>query len=182
MKEWKRIEPTIVSKVGYRTVVSKSYQMPNGKTDHFEVVEYEGWQAAAVLGLTDDNRVIVVRQFRVGPEMIMDELPGGIVDPGEDKAVAARREFEEETGYVVGELTFLGTMHYDAWSNGKRHCFLATGCKPSGKEPERGEHEFIELDLITIDQLLENARQGKMTDPGVVLLAYDELQKRRVKE
>jgi ADP-ribose pyrophosphatase len=176
---WERIKPTIVSKIGYRVIISKMFRLPSGIVGNFETVNAEHWQGVSVIAITDDNKIIIVRQFRPGPEKIMDELPSGFVDDGEDAASAASRELLEEAGYEAGTMTFLGTMYYDAYTNGRRQCFLATGCKLSEHGALPGEHEFIEIDLISVDQLLDNARSGKMTDPGTVLLAYDELQKRR---
>lgn len=175
MKSWKRIEPTVVSKVGFKTVVTKTFEMPDGRIKHWEATYREDWEGAAVLALTPDNKVIVVRQFRPGPEKIMDELPGGVVDEGEDSQAAAAREFTEETGYAFDSMAYLGAMYYDAHSNGTRHYFIATGCKPSKTGAKHGSDEFIELRLISIGQLLENSRTGRMTDPGAVLLAYDKL-------
>lgn len=177
--EWKRLDKTEVTKVGWRTITTKYFELPNGKVAKYDTTNSDGWQGATVLALTSDNKVIVARQFRPGPERLMDELPGGLVEKGEDKEVAVRRELLEETGYEAGEITFLGTMYYDSYFNGHRHCFLATNCKLSESGPAPDEREFIEVRLITIDELLDNARQGKLTDPGVVLLAYEELQQRR---
>ncbi|HEV7454388.1 MAG TPA: NUDIX hydrolase [Candidatus Saccharimonadales bacterium] len=177
MQAWKRIEPTKVQKMGFRTVVSKTFKLPDGNIATFDLKDAEGSEAAVVIALTDNNRVIVARQFRPGPEMIMEELPGGGVEPGEDKEAAVRRELLEETGYEAGEVTFLGTAYYDAYTNGQRHCFLATGCTLSVHGVNPGEHEFIDLQLISIDELLDNARHGKLTDPAAVLMAYERLQK-----
>ncbi len=180
MKPWKRIEPTIVSQVGYRTIVSKTFEMPNGKIHHWETDNPEQSRAAATLALTTDNRVVVCRQFRTGPEMIMDELPGGGIGVDEDLEAGARRELLEEAGYEAGEMRYLGAVRYASSDNLERHCFLATNCRPSEDGAEQDDEEFIRLRLISIDELILNAKSGKMTDPGAVLLAYDELQKRRV--
>ena len=182
MKKWKRIEPTVVSKIGYRSVISKTFQLPNGKVYHFDTDNAEHSRGAAVLALTPENEVITCRMFRAGSEMIMDEIPGGGVDEGEDLEVGARRELLEETGYEPGAMQYLGVMHYSSSDNMARHCFLATNCTPSEKGTNWDEHEFIEVRLITIDELIANAKAGKMTDPGAVLLAYEELQNRRGKK
>lgn len=182
MKKWQRIEPTKVYKAGYRTLVDKTFLLPNGMTYTPTTIDEEGRECVAVLALTPENKVITVRQFRPGPEMLMDELPGGFVDKGETKEQAAERELLEETGYKPGMLEFLGTAYYNAYDNTKRHCFLATDCVKAATQATGAEDEIIELRLISIDELFTVAREGRMTDFGPVLMAYEELQKRRVKQ
>ncbi|HSX15341.1 MAG TPA: NUDIX hydrolase [Candidatus Saccharimonadales bacterium] len=175
MKPWKRIEPTVVSKVGYRTIITKTFTMPDGAVKHFQTIDPEESQAAAILAITEDGKVIVCRQYRAGPDMVMDEIPGGGVNDGEPLEDGARRELLEETGYEPGAIDYLGVMHYSAYDNCARHCFLATGCKLSADRAQKDAEEFIELRLISVDELLANAKAGRMTDPGAVLLAYDKL-------
>src|SRR5438105_3062441 len=102
MKAWERIEPTSVDRIGYRTIVTKSFKLSDGEVKHFDTVNEENWGGAAIIALTSLNRVVVARQFRPGPEMIMDELPGGVIEEGEDPEQAALRELLEETGYEAG--------------------------------------------------------------------------------
>src|SRR5581483_5446424 len=93
IQPWKRVEPTIVTKIDYRHVVVKTFEVP-GKDKKLTIATFlsEGKQAAAVIALTKDKKVVVARQFRHGPEKIMDEIPGGGVEPGEDPEAGARRE------------------------------------------------------------------------------------------
>lgn len=177
MKAWKRIEPTKVTKVGFRQIVTKTFEMPDGRTETFDIKERDGWEGVCVIALTPDNRVLILRQFRPGPEYVMDELPGGDVEAHETNLEeAAKRELEEETGHQVGSMTYLGKLTYDAYSNGWRHYFLAETCTPTGEgqrlEPNEADGELLEVD---ISALLANARGGLMTDSGGVLLAYDKL-------
>ena len=88
---WKRVDPTTTTKVDRRTVVIKTFEMPDGQTHPFATFNHETLRCAAVIALTPDNRVVVARQFRPGPEKIMDELPGGGVKDGEDPQAAAER-------------------------------------------------------------------------------------------
>lgn len=174
MKQWKRIEPTTVTKVGWRTVVTKTFVMPDGETATFDTFHSEGQEFVAVIGLTPDKKAIVARQFRFGPEKVYDELPGGFVDKDEQPEDAAKREFREETGYEVGRIEYLGAYHKDTYMNALWHVFLATDCTQISEQTLEAE-EHIEIRLITIDQLIENSKTDKMTDATAVLMAYDRL-------
>lgn len=179
MQNWKRIEPTIVSKIGHRTIVSKTFVLPNGQTHNFEVVDKEGQEYAGLVALTPDNQVIVVEQFRPGPELVMQEIPGGFVDEGEDSMTAAARELEEETGYKAGKLSYLGKVYKDTYNNATWHFFLATDCVSTGKGQVLEDTEAADVKLISIDEFIANAREARMSDTPIVLLAYEELIERR---
>lgn len=171
---WKRTAPTIVSKIGFRTVVSKTFALPSGDIKDFQTFDAEGQQYAGVIGITTDNRAVIVLQYRPGPEKVFAELPGGFVDDGEEPAAAAQREFIEETGYTPGGLTPLGVSYKDAYHNATWHYFLATDCTKTGNQ-ELESTEYAELQLISIAELIDNAMQGRMTDSDAVLMAYEKL-------
>lgn len=176
MKSWKRLEPTTVTKVGWRTVVSKRFITSHGVAIDADTTNPEKTQAAGMVALTTDGQVIIARQFRAGPELVMDEIPGGLVDAGEEPEIAARRELREEVGYEAGDVQYLGMVFKDGWNNTRWHYFLATNCTPHPDGQQTDEHEDIEVSFISIDQLLHNAKNAKMTDCEAVLLAYDKLQ------
>jgi ADP-ribose pyrophosphatase len=180
MKPWKRIEPTIVTKVGHRTIVTKTFLLTDSTTAEFEIMCGDGQIFVAVVAVTEDNKIVIARQFRAGPELVMDELPGGGVEKGETPEAAVRRELREETGYEVGNIEYMGQIAKDAYINGRFHFFWATGCRKTS-EQELDLHELIEVDLITADQLIENAITGRMTEQALVLMAYDRLKALSVK-
>lgn len=173
--EWQRTDPTKVTKVGWRTIVSKTFVLPNGKSSEFDTINPEDFAAAGVIALTKDSKVIIARQFRPGPEKLIDEIPGGLVDPGETPEIAARRELLEETGYEAGILKPLGVAYKDSFMNGKFYYYLATDCKLVNETPENGEHEFIDVILKSIPEFIDDAKKGLLTDPFAVLAAYDDL-------
>lgn len=175
MKPWKRIEPTKVTNVGWRTIVHKQFITNRGKKVDADIANAEGTQAAGVIALTPDNRVVIARQFRAGPEKVMDEIPGGLVDPGEEPEQAAHRELLEEVGYEAGSIEYLGKVYKDGWNAAVWHFFLATNCVPHPAGQNMEDTEDIEVDLLSIPQLIHNAKNGKMTDSAAVLLAYDQL-------
>jgi len=89
---------------------------------------------------------------------------------------AAERELGEETGYKPGKMTYLGELVYDCYANLRRHYVIAEDSVPSGQGQDLDkEEQALEVVHITISELLENAREGRMSDPGAVLLAYDKL-------
>lgn len=176
MKSRDRVEPTIITKIDYQNVVVKTFIQPNNALVTHATFAKEGYQAAAVIAITGDYKVVVARQFRPGPERIMDELPGGFIDENENPEDAARRELLEETGYVPGDITFLGKFNRDAYANGEWFYFLATDCSPLDQQ-QLEEDEFVEIVLLSIGEFIESAKKGSMTDPAAVLAAYDQLKR-----
>ncbi len=174
MTTWKKL-CVREEKVGYKKVTYKDFEMPDGRVEEYTTWGVAGTQSIATIALTKDNRVIIARQFRPGPEMIFDELPGGGVNDGEDLEVAARRELREETGYeTTGQFRFIGKAYKDAYTNEVHHFFLARDCElTSGQELDDNEH--VEAALITVAQLFENARCAKMSDSVALVFAQDEL-------
>lgn len=171
--EWKKLSEE-AKKFGYRTLVFKNYQLPNGKTHEFTTYGKATDRSVQVIALTPDNQIIVARQFRVGPERVFDELPGGDADPGEAPEKAAARELLEETGYQADRLEPIGTICRDAYSNVLAYYYIGYDCKKIA-EPSLDEAEYVETSLISIEQLFENARTTKMGDAGGVFLAYERL-------
>jgi len=100
---------------------------------------------AAILALTPDERVLIVRQYRPAVERYMLELPSGLVDPGETPEETGRRELLEETGFEAETLEVLGPMFPDTGRLGNRiwNC-LATGVRPvEGRVPEAGMEVLV---------------------------------------
>ncbi|HSX36049.1 MAG TPA: NUDIX hydrolase [Patescibacteria group bacterium] len=177
MKPWTRIDPTAVNKLSYRTIIAKTFRLPDGSIREFGTKDEEGSEAVGVIALTESNQVVIVRLFRPGPEQVMEEIPGGGMEAGETPLQAAARELQEETGYQ-GTFTYLGEVKYDAYTNTRRHYVMATGCArtTTGQKLDH-EERSLEVVMISIETLIANARAGRMTDPGAVLLAYDILRK-----
>lgn len=181
MKKFTRIEPTTVQKVSERfnrVVVTKRFQTEDGLQHEFATWGHEETRCGAVIALTSDGQVVTTYEFRAGPERWMYELPGGHIEKGEDPQVGALRELREETGYIPGRVEFLGESIRDAYVNGTWYYYLATDCTLSAEGAQQDEVEQdqgVEAHLISITELIENARTGYMTDPVAVLMAYDKL-------
>lgn len=175
MKKWQRIgEPELLHD-GWRKVFQKTFKMPNGKKMVAEVVGKDGMLATAAIALTPDNKVIISEQFRCGPEEVFHELPGGIVDSGETSREAVVRELEEETGYKAGRIVRLGKVFKNGWMSSSWEYYLLYDCVPSENGRKLDEFEAIDVSLITIGELFDVAKQGRMTDTEAVFFAYEQL-------
>ena len=120
---------------------------------------------AAVLAVTDDGRVPLVRQYRPAVEERTLELPSGLIDEGETPEQAIRRELREETGCEAGEIVDLGRFHLDSGRmTTRQHAFFAAGVKvvaaPSGEEQD------IEVVFVRFDELAVCVRDGSFRMAG----------------
>jgi ADP-ribose pyrophosphatase len=170
VEPWRKLEECVVYP-GRRRVVARRFATSDGEQLDWEVKDEP--DVATVLALTDEGEVILVRQFRVGPEEVLDELPGGAIDDGESPVAAARRELLEETGYV-GDLRPVGEALDCAYSTRRRLAFVATGCRRVA-DPQPHAGEFVEVVRITLDAFRAQLRSGHLTDVAVGYLALDAL-------
>ncbi|MFZ1812531.1 MAG: NUDIX hydrolase [Candidatus Saccharimonadales bacterium] len=181
MKTFTRIEQTDIYEVGDRfkkSIVVKRYRTEDGIEHEFTTVDDEHAQSAAVIALTPDHRVVVSQQFRAGRERYVDDIPGGKSEAGEEPEQVARRELNEETGYETDQpLQYLGCYSWDAYNNLTSHYFLATDCRLAEQHTVEDIEQTQGLDvaLISIEQLIENAKTNNMTDAVAVLMAIDQL-------
>ena len=180
VKAWKEVERKVAYKKYSRTLEEVAFRLPDGTVDDYIIDTKK--PAVCVLGLTKDHKVVLVRQFRPGPQAILDELPGGYVDPGEDHKVAAYREFKEETGYD-GEIEFVGSCLDDAYSTMDRHCYVMRNCVKV-TEPQHtmatGDDgmvlfEHAEIVLLSVEGFRKKLRSGRMTDVEVGYIGLDHL-------
>lgn len=157
---------------GYRTVVRSKFSLPNGEMADFDIVA-EG-KVVCVLAMTSDNRVILAKQFRPGPEKVLFELPGGGVAEHETPKHAAARELMEETGYV-GEMEFVCESFHSAYSTLVRYNFVARNCQKMEEINNPDDHEFTEAVLMPLEDFKDHVRSGQLTDMGTAYRCLDYL-------
>jgi ADP-ribose pyrophosphatase len=127
---------------------------------------------AAVVALTEEQRVIIVRQYRPAVEHHTLELPSGLVDAGETPLEAARRELLEETGYEAGEWELLSGMETDVGRLGNRiwACLAKNVRLADGRRPEDGI-EVVTWSLEELSQAMVDGRFDHALHVAVVMIA-----------
>ncbi|ALS28379.1 ADP-ribose pyrophosphatase [Paenibacillus sp. 32O-W] len=142
--------------------------LPNGAAATREIVRHPG--AAAVLALLGD-RMLVVDQYRKPLEKFQVEIPAGKLDPGEDPAIAAARELEEETGYRAGKLRPLAAFYTSpGFADEKLYLYIAEELERT--EMKLDEDEFLEVEAITFEQAQAYIREGRISDAKTILAVY----------
>ena len=139
-------------------------EYPSGNKSVREVASHPG--GSVVVPFLADERLILVRQFRYPVQENVFELPAGKLNPGEDPATCARRELEEETGYVAGKLKQLTAIYTTpGFCNERLHLFLATDLKKSerGQQLEEGE-SGLTVEIIPLRRAIEMIEQGAIID------------------
>jgi len=135
----------------------------------FSVIECVDW--VNVIALTADDRVVLVRQFRAGTAEVCLEIPGGMIDPGEDALAAARRELLEETGYDGGRWQLLGRVRPNpAIQNNTLHVALAEGVTPTGAQRLDGS-EVIAVETAPLADIRGKLLAGEI-DHALVVAAF----------
>jgi 8-oxo-dGTP pyrophosphatase MutT (NUDIX family) len=116
-----------------------------------------------VIAVTPDQRLVLVRQFRYGIDAFSLEIPGGVMDAGEDPVEAGLRELREETGYSGVRARLLGSVHPNpAFQSNRAHFVLVEAATPS-HELEWDTDEEIEVLVEPIERVLAMARNGGIT-------------------
>lgn len=173
VQKLKRVKRELVRKGVIVDMYADHVEMPNGKTVIWDYIEHRKG-AAAVLAVLPDEKIIMVRQYRNALDRVTLEIPAGARDDAaEDTAVCARRELEEETGYVCGKLEKLLSLKSTvAFCNEFIDVYLATELTP-GKQ-HLDEDEFIDLEACELSELCKKIYAGEIQDAKTVaaVLAY----------
>jgi ADP-ribose pyrophosphatase len=157
--------------IGYITVVTNTYRLPDGSVADWDILAAH--DSVAVLAFTSNDEVVLARQYRPGPNAVLDELPGGMIDAGETPIDAARRELLEETGYRGG-VSIVGYTFVAANSTRKSWITVATGCVQVA-QPATEPTEFCEPLLVSLSEFRTLLQSGQMTDVGIAYMALDAL-------
>lgn len=159
------IEETISSEEIYSGKIVHLYRdtvrLPNGRQAIREVMRHAG--AAAVVPLTEDGNVILVRQYRYPFAQVMLEIPAGKLDAGEDPLECARRELMEETGLDAREFVSLGVYYPSvAVMDEVIHLYLARNFIKG--ETNLDADEFLHVEQRPLKDVVEQVMRGEIPD------------------
>ena len=153
----------------YQGTILKIYEdtvLANGHEAHWDFIHHDG--AAAVLPVTDDGKILMVRQYRNALDRETLEIPAGKLDAADEpKIQCAYRELEEETGYRTEHMEYLMSVNTTvAFCDEAIDIFVARDLIPSHQHFD--EDEVIDLEAWELKDLLELIYSGKMTDAKTV--------------
>ena len=158
---WKMLSSEYVYTDRWFKARADSCEFPDGRIiKPYYVVELPDWCNTVIV--TPEERIILVRQYRYPADKTTYELPGGVIEKGEEPIDAAKREMEEETGYVSDDVTFLMELSPNpAINNNTAYFFLARNAVLTGKT---GFDPFEDMDTVSFskEEIREMINENKI--------------------
>jgi len=140
------------------TIVEDTLEFADGTT--FEYVYFKSRGTVAVAAFTEDNKMILTKQYRHPLGKIVYDIPGGAIEPGEAPIQAALRELKEETGYTAEKIEWIGRFSRGPSSQAITEIFFAKA-KKGTFNPE----EITQVELIDFNQILQKILNGECLTP-----------------
>ena len=158
---------------GFRKVIQKTFQLPNGKKATFDTIR--GGSFVTIAAFTKEKEAILVKQYRPGAEQSLVSFPEGGIENNENPLTTAVRELEEETGYRAKKIIHLRTFQW-SYRVDKRICMLALDCELVGAQ-QLDDTEFIDIITLPLEKfktLLTNSADESFNnvDAGFLALHY----------
>ena len=168
------IEKTVQKKYVYEGKILKlrndDAQLPDGRPCKREIIEHSG--GSCVLYVEDD-KVLLVKQYRYAYGESIYEIPAGKLEKGEDPCLAAARELEEEAGVKAKQLQLLYVMYpTPGYTNEKIYIYQAIGGEQVSAHLD--DDEFLDVEYIPMDTVKEMMQSGEIKDAKtlIALQAY----------
>jgi len=162
----KKIDGEIIYDGKVIKVIKDKVLCPNNKQAYREIIRHNG--GAAILPITKDNKILLIRQFRYAYDEVIYEIPAGKLELNEDPYNAALRELEEETGFKVDKLESLGVIYPTCgYSSEKIYLYLAINMTEGVRHLD--DDEFIEVLYVTLDEAKNMILENKIKDAKTIV-------------
>jgi ADP-ribose pyrophosphatase len=137
--------------------------LPNGKTSKREIIKHPG--AVAVIAVTDEGKIVLVRQYRKAMERVLVEIPAGKLEKGEEPIATARRELEEETGYKCEKMRHLISFYTSpGFADELVHLYIAENLSKLENSASLDEDEFVDVLEVTLEEALQLVNERQIYD------------------
>lgn len=168
-KEGSSVETVLSSDTVYAgnvlKLVRKTIRLPTRRTTVRDVLEHPG--SVGIVPLFDDGKIILIKQFRIATGGVIWEIPAGTLENGESPEACARRELEEETGYVCRSIESLFKCYLaPGYSTELMHFFVARDLVKTRQHTE--EDEMITTHNVTPIQVLKMVETGDIRDAKTI--------------
>jgi len=168
----KVIESRVIYNKHGRRIVEDVLQFADGSTHEWVYFSHAYAEtiggAVAVAAFTEDNKMILTKQYRHPFRKIIYDIPAGGAKVGELPEQAALRELEEETGYTAEKLEWIGrfTWNPSNMGPGTVEIFFTKSLKPKG---DFDPNEIADIELVDFNEVLEKVLRGKLIDSALVI-------------
>lgn len=173
-RKWEVISSEYVLESPWYRLRRDACRLPDGTVvESYYVREHAGF--SVTFAITPHDEVVFTRQYKHGIGDLVLELPAGMREPGEDALACARRELEEETGYVAAEFEPVAEFTTDPTSStGRFSLFVARGARPE-RPPRPEATEDVDTVLVPLDQVLDQVRGRHVRAQSQVASIYSAL-------
>lgn len=147
-------------------------EMPDGSTSTRELVEHPG--GVGIVAMTDNDEIILVKQYRKPLDKVIYEIPAGKLDPGEHHRTCGIRELEEETGLSAKVFDYMGFIYPSpGYTDEVTHVYLAKELTQGETHPD--DDEFLDVEKVPFERALKMVIDGEINDAKSVfgILKYN---------
>lgn len=165
MREEKTIKSNLVFEGKMINLRVDTVQLPGEKYATREIVDHPG--AVAVVPINNQGKIVMVKQYRKAFEKFLLEIPAGKLEKNEEPSLCAKRELQEETGFMAKNINHLLTMYSTpGFSNEVIHVFLARDLQEGSANPD--EDEYISVESFSLGELLKMIFNGTIKDSKTI--------------
>jgi len=161
IEKWRKIASKYLVREKWATLRVDTCELQTGVVkDDYYVLEYPNWVNA--IALTEEGKIIMVRQYRHAADIISLEVPGGVIDGDEAPEFAIKRELLEETGYSFKTCRLVAELYPNpATANNITYTYVLTGGVKT-HEQHLDEHEILNVEEYTVEEVKDLLKENKI--------------------